>query len=525
MKIRNLYILAVGLYGLMTIAFSGCIENDIPYPRIQPNFTSIEAQGETKPALIDTLKRNVTLYLSDTVDIENVYITDYTLSEGASVVGEDIKSGLNLATPYPVMLKLYQEYQWTITAVQEIQRYFTIANQIGVSTIDVASRRVVAYVSDVVDIKSVEVLTMKLGSERSVVTPDLVGNKVDFSMPVEVEVSDYGRASTWTIYVTATESSVTTERVDAWSRVAWVYGVAEVGKINGVEYRELGASEWIAVPTDWITHDGGNFTARIIHLQPGTQYEARATTEGEAGVAISFTTGSEPQLVNPSLDDWWLDGKVWCPWARDDASYWDTGNKGATTLGQSNSVPSDDTPFGVGLSAKLETKFVGIASIGKLAAGNLFTGSYVKTDGTNGILAFGREFTQRPTKLKGYLKYNCAPISHSSSDFTHLKGRPDTAIVWVALADWTEPFEIRTNPANRQLFDENDDHVIAYGKVQYGESVPEYIPFEVELDYRTTQRIPRYIVVVASASKYGDFFTGGDGSLLYVDELQLEYDY
>lgn len=525
MKRKTLHIILTSLCVYLSVCLTGCIENDIPYPRIQPNFMSITAQGEIKPALIDTVKRNVTLYLSDTVDIENVIISDYKLSDGASIVGEDINAGLDLSSPYSVMLRLYQDYEWTIAAVQEIQRYFTIANQIGVSTIDVASRRVIAYVSDAVDITEVEVLSIKLGSSNSVVTPDIVGRKLDFSTPIEVNVSDYGRTSTWTLYVTATSSSVTTERVDAWSRVAWVYGIAEAGKQNGVEYREVGAADWLEVPSDWISHDGGNFAARIIHLQPGKQYEARATSDDEVGVVIQFTTGDEPQLVNPSLDNWWLDGKVWCPWSQGDVSYWDTGNKGATTLGSSNSVPSEDTPFGVGQSAKLETKFVGIASIGKLAAGNLFTGTYVKTDGTNGVLAFGREFSQRPTKLKGYLKYNCATISHSSSDFTHLKGRPDTAIVWVALADWAEPFEIRTNPTNRQLFDENDEQVIAYGKVQYGETVSEYIPFEVELDYRTTQRVPRYIVVVASASKYGDYFTGGDGSILYVDDLQLEYDY
>lgn len=34
-----------------------------------------------------------------------------------------------------------------------------------------------------------------------------------------------------------------------------------------------------------------------------------------------------------------------------------------------------------------------------------------------------------------------------------------------------------------------------------------------------------YIVIVASASKYGDYFTGGDGSTLWLDELSIEYDY
>lgn len=503
----------------------GCIENDIPYPRIQPNFTEFSVENQSQAASIDTINRTVTVYLSEEADIKNVNVVEYKLSAGATIVGDSITGGIDLQNPFIATLKLYQEYEWTISAIQNIERNFTIANQVGATTIDVVAKKVIAYVSDVVDIKAVNVNSLKLGGATAAYSPDLTGQTVDFTSPVEVVVSEFGRDTKWTIYVEVTESSVTTVRADAWSRVAWLYGEAEVGKDNGFEYRHINNSEWTKVPEDWVTHDGGSFVARLIHLDPETQYVVRAYSDGEYGAEVDFLTGSEPQLQNPSFDNWWLDGKVWCPWAEDATSFWDTGNKGATTIGQSNSVPSDDTPFGIGMSAKLETKFVGVASLGKLAAGNLFYGSYVRTDGSNGVLAFGREFTQRPTKLTGYLKYNCAPISHTSAGFADLKNRPDTATVWVALADWAEPFEIRTNPNNRQLFDENAPEIIAYGRIQIGETIPEYIKFEVEFKYRDTQRVPRYIVVVSSASKYGDFFTGGHGSVLYVDDYKLEYDY
>ena len=145
--------------------------------------------------------------------------------------------------------------------------------------------------------------------------------------------------------------------------------------------------------------------------------------------------------------------------------------------------------------------------------------------GKYGILKFGREFTQRPTRLTGYFKYNCAPISHTSKEFTHLKEKPDTGTIYIALADWSEPLEIRTNPNNRQLFDYNAPEIIAYGALEWGHSVEEYTAFDIELNYRDTQRQPRYILVVGSASKYGDYFTGGNGSVLYIDDLKLHYDY
>jgi len=66
---------------------------------------------------------------------------------------------------------------------------------------------------------------------------------------------------------------------------------------------------------------------------------------------------------------------------------------------------------------------------------------------------------------------------------------------------------------------------VAYGKVEYGQTIENYIPFEFELDYKSTSRVPKYILITASASKYGDYFTGGAGSVLYLDDLELLYDY
>ena len=48
--------------------------------------------------------------------------------------------------------------------------------------------------------------------------------------------------------------------------------------------------------------------------------------------------------------------------------------------------------------------------------------------------------------------------------------------------------------------------------------------FAIDLQYRYLTRIPKYIIVVASASKYGDYFTGSTGSLMYLDDFSLVYD-
>lgn len=504
---------------------AGCIKNDIPYARIQANLLEIEAENQTAGAVIDTLKLTVNFYFPESTNISEVRIASYKVAEGVTVVGDSLDMPLDLSTPATITLRLYQDYQWTLYANQTIERYFTVANQIGTSTIDVPARRVVAYVSENLDLSKVLVESCKLGPEGWVETPALEGTYVNFNSPVEVTVDYYGTPQVWTIYLEKTQSAVTTVSADGWTNVAWVYGEGEAGSGCGVQYRIKGDSEWTDAPEEWLTIDGGSFNACLRHLSEMTTYEARAFSGNDFGNVVEFTTGSNVQMPNESFDSWWLDGKVWNPWPEGGERYWDTGNKGATTLGPSNSVPTEDTSSGTGYAAMLQTKFVGIGVLGKLAAGNLFVGSYVKTDGTNGILSFGRDFNMRPTKLRGYLKYQTAPISSVTAGFEDYKGRPDTCIVWCALIDSPEPFEIRTNPKNQHLFDPNGSYVVAYGKIEFGQDIPEYIPFEFDINYKSTSRVPTYILCTCSASKYGDYFTGGNGAVLYVDDLELIYDY
>ncbi|MDE6322249.1 MAG: PCMD domain-containing protein [Muribaculaceae bacterium] len=508
------------------LALTACIKNDIPYPRIQPNFTSFTVEGQVQTPLIDDQTRTLTVYLSESVDPYAVTVTDYAIDpEDAMVVDDALKGTVDLSTPSVVTLRLYQDYDWTIRAIQDIERYFTIDGQVGTSTIDAVNHRVIAYLPDTQPLDNVTVTSIKLEAEGAVMEPDITGSKVDFTDPVVVKVTKWGRTTEWTLIVEPTEATVTTVSADAWSRVVWVYGAAREGKDNGFEYRQQGASSWTKVPSDWIEYNGGDFRACISHLEPVTSYEVRAYSGEDFGAVITVTTGTEPQLPNSSFDSWWLDGKIWCPWAEGTEPFWGTGNKGATTLGPSNTVPTTETSTGTGQAAMLQTKFVGIGMLGKLAAGNIFAGTYVRTEGTNGVLDFGRPFTQRPTRLRGHLKYKTAPISSASGDFAALKGEPDTCIVWIALTDAQTPFEIRTNPNNRHLFDRNAADVIAYGEFTSGASIPDYIEFEIPLEYNATDRIPNYILVTASASKYGDYFVGADGATLYVDDFELLYDY
>ena len=521
-KLKNII---VPLCCAVVSLFGGCIKNDIPYPRIQANIRAFDVAGSFKAAEIDSTEMTVNVYLEENVNIRSVMVDSFALTPESHFVDFDPALPMDLSEPKKVTVALYQDYAWTITANQPIERYFTVANQIGSSEIDVPAHRVIAYVSSNADVSALNVLSIKLWPEGATVETNLLDGPVDFSRPVEVKVEQFGVKETWYIYIESRQASVTTVSADGWTCVGWVYGEAEEDRDNGVEYRKDSETEWTRAPKEWITTNGGSFTCRLVHLEPLTTYHVRAYSNEEYGSELSFTTGVTLQVPNTDFNNWWLNGKVWNPWAEGAESFWDSGNKGATTLGTSNTYPSDDTPTGAGKSACLETRFVGIGAIGKLAAGNIFTGYYVATDGTNGILSFGREFTERPTRLRGYFKYKSNPISSTTAGYEDLKGRSDTCSIWCALSDKGEPYIIRTNPKNLQLFNPNDPTVIAYGNFQLGESVNNYREFEIKFNYNATNRVPTHIVIVASASKYGDFFTGGNGSVLYVDDFELLYDY
>lgn len=106
----------------------------------------------------------------------------------------------------------------------------------------------------------------------------------------------------------------------------------------------------------------------------------------------------------------------------------------------------------------------------------------------------------------------------------NLRGRPDSCQIYIALSDKPEPYEIRTKPSVRQVFDKNDRNIIAYGEFISGQSTTSYKQVEIPLEYRATNRTPKYIVIVAAASKYGDYFIGGEGSTLWIDEMELVYE-
>ena len=137
-------------------------------------------------------------------------------------------------------------------------------------------------------------------------------------------------------------------------------------------------------------------------------------------------------------------------------------------------------------------------------------------------MEFGRPYTSRPSQLKGYYKYNPGAVTHTKKDFIK-EGDRDSCSIYIAMTSWDEPFQVSTG--ENKFVDFNDKAIIAYGELTKEEMSPEsmsdYQPFTIDLRYRDLETKPKYILIVCSSSKYGDYFTGSTGSKLLIDELEL----
>ena len=542
-------------YLLSLLLLTTCvIEDDIPYPIQAGNILEFAVEGQcaapgaqNAEAVIDKTNRTVTVTVNDSVDLRKLKITKLVVSEEATIkadsaacvdyanfpqkgfsslaeVSSTALTRVNFTKPVTFTLSTYQDYTWKVTVTQYVNRTIDVSNQVGNAVIDEINHNVVIYVAQEQSLANLTVNQMDLGGAYGTVEPDPT-TITNFSTPQQFYVKQRWEEvmTKWTVFVYPTSNTSSAASAFAMVKRATITGSIQSGKTPVVEYKRQNAATWSTLPTSAVQVSGTSFTASLTGLTANTTYQYRVSVDGTTGAEQTFTTAEAIALPNGSFDDWSQDAvkpKLWQPWAAGGTSFWDTGNKGASSIGDSNSTPTTETSNGSGKAAALESKWI----VMKLAAGNIFTGSYKETVGANGVLDFGRPFTSFPSKLRIHYKYTCKTIDRTTDEVSYLKGRPDSCQVYIALTDWDQPFEVRTRPSERQLFDPADSHVIAYGELIKGESVNSWTQADIVLNYRYTNRTPKYILIVATASKYGDFFAGGTGSKLWLDECELIYD-
>lgn len=332
-------------------------------------------------------------------------------------------------------------------------------------------------------------------------------------------------------------------RYEIWSDKAVFYGQNLEGKTPTetlyFRYRQKNTDTWsenIPAIIDGVYYK----TEQVKGLKPGTTYQYQMVEGAKVSNVISEVTTEYPiQLPNAGFENWSGDVPRYI-FGDGESMFWDSGNHGSEKVSvnvteQDSSIKNSGT-----YSAKLTSLFANKFGIGQFAAGNIFIGKYLETvmDGItgHGVLGLGRPFTTRPIALRGYVKYISGNVDKGGDKISN--NTPDQGIIYMALTDDREPvyeyggekwsFIIRTK--DKQFFSKNNENVIAYGEKVWtestvGEGMHEFIIY-FNYDEKTDGkiRIPTRLLLVAAASRYGDYFQGSTSSRMWLDDLELIYE-
>ena len=351
-----------------------------------------------------------------------------------------------------------------------------------------------------------------------------------------------GKQSTldWEIVVSDMDVQTTDiPRFETWADRTVFYGevidshTPAAGAAFSFQYRKKGDGTWSqSVPA---TLSGQTIKSDVVKgLTPGTTYEYRILEDTKlSNIVCEVTTEEALALPNSSFENWSGDVPKLI-YGEGESMFWDSGNHGSQKVSKNVTAPDSNVKHSGSYSAKLSSIYANMLGIGQFAAGNIFIGQYLETqmDGLtgHGVLGLGRPFASRPLALKGYIRYVSGIVDRGGDKIPN--DTQDKGIIYAALTDgdgeeyngtyWS--FVIKTKES--KFFDKNGANVVAYGDKIWessteGEGMHEFIiPFE----YKSMERIPNRIMLVAAASQFGDYFQGSTGSVMWLDDLELIYE-
>lgn len=542
---------------------ASCISNDIPYPVVELRIANVEGEGFSVSEN-NVTSRVVTLTLDEATDIRNVKIDAVTYDAVVHSIelnkaelldqvrsSQELTGTFNLLSPIYTTLSLYQDYDWTIRAVQTIERRFSVTGQIGATEIDTENRIVRVYVPDDTDLGHIEIEELKLGpAEITTYSPSLEElSGSSFESVRFVDVTCHGVTERWMLYVETTNVKVALREADLWQNTGTVTALIsadEYASGAALEYRIKGDTEW--QPMQESGYDAGILTATIAPewktetnpngltvyklvpkkgLFAGHTYEFRLLVGGsEQGAPLEYTAPAGNTIPNGDMED----ASMSC-WTQNNktAEFWGSGNntftKGLCT----------QAPFAGGTRAKLQAT----SAMGVLASGNLFTGLFQKDLITRGVVSFGQTYAwkARPRALKvQYFAEHIGPVDIDKKFGAPIgMGDQDRARIMVAIVDWNARREVGsgTEPPTgtwdpQEAASTEQGKIIAYGSLFIDESSTgdRMIDTELELHFYDREAKPSglyQLVISCSTSAYGDFMTGCKSNVLYIDNFEWAY--
>lgn len=362
----------------------------------------------------------------------------------------------------------------------------------------------------------------------------MTGAEGSVSTTIEaVDAAGKSRKVVWNIV--ASSATVVTDEIipyEVWTSKATLRGTVTTAleSVPKFRYRAKNTADWTTVEATLVENA---FSKEITGLTPGTTYEYQAMDgEKASSITYEFTTETAFQPENASFE--YVSGS--CPlwiYGEGQSMWWDSGNKGSS-MGSKNLTTQDGSIYKDG---KYSLKLASTSILGNFAAGNVFTGQFLGTESLKyGILGWGRPCTSRPKALKVWVRYTPGTVDFGG----HIaKGESDNGIIYVAVGDWQStdssygaewPVVVRTKGPS--LFDPHDSGTIGYGEQIFTEnygtdtetSMKEItIPLDYE-GYGGDDRKPKSIIIVAAASRYGDYYEGSTSSVMWLDDMELIYE-
>lgn len=214
---------------------------------------------------------------------------------------------------------------------------------------------------------------------------------------------------------------------------------------------------------------------------------------------------------------------------------WDTGNGNESKIGTAmtgyNPTTPETTTVVAGKACKMFSVYINYLGglVEKFAAGNVYLGELTGLSGLSGAkMTFGIPSEGRlPVAVTGYYNYQPGTIDYINNE--KKTGGTDSMDLYIALA--TKQYSVDTNddtsyPGGSASDLANDPNIVAYGRLTSSETTNGYQPFYIELTYKDNLFTPSgdlYLLITATSSKGGAQFTGSTSSVLYLDELSLEF--
>jgi hypothetical protein len=202
---------------------------------------------------------------------------------------------------------------------------------------------------------------------------------------------------------------------------------------------------------------------------------------------ILISQFASAQLVNGDMEAWTTGASYMEPigWSTSNVTLVDSAGEAANVF-QESTIVAEGT-----YAARLQT--IGILGNFAYASGAICSGT-IERVGTSFVFSGGQHITEAPGSLTGQIRY--APVGG------------DSAFIWVKLTHW--------NTSNLTRED------VAYGSMT-SSTIGSYANFQIPLNYTSTESPDTALIVALSSKSIASTGTAFVGSILYLDDLQLQF--